>query len=140
MSIYVRTNDGAEEIQDTYSRLAALEYYEAVTGTQICSNISSDANLSYMYFKRYGKMVIVFGRIGIGKFPGIWNSLKFARITSKKWLPRTEGICYPCVNQNGIGFDISIETNGYITFNQRGVNSTTSTDTWMTGTVVYICK
>ena len=140
MSIYVRTNDGAEEIQDTYSRLAALEYYEAAIGTQICSNISSDANLSYMYFKRYGKMVMVFGRIGIGKFPGIWNSLKFARITSEKWLPRTEGICYHCVNQNGIGFDISIETDGYITFNQRGVNSTTSTDTWMTGTVVYICK
>ena len=140
MSIYVKTNDSAEEIQDTYSRLAALEYYETAIGTQICSNISSDANLSYMYFKRYGKMVIVFGRIGIGKFPGIWNSLKFARITSEKWLPRTEGICYPCVNQNGIGFDISIETDGYITFNQRGVNSTTSTDTWMTGTVVYICK
>lgn len=140
MSIYVKTNDGADEIQDTHSRLAALESYETAVGTQICSNIPSDANLNYVYFKRYGKMVTVFGRIGIGKFPGIWNSLAVAKITAKKWLPRTEGICYPCVNQNGIGFDISIGTDGYITFNQRGVNSTASTDTWMTGTVVYICK
>lgn len=140
MSIYVKTNDSADEIQDTYSRLSALEHYETAIGTQICSNIPSDANLNYMYFKRYGKMVIVFGRIGIGKFPGIWNSLAVAKITAERWLPRTEGICYPCVNQNGIGFDISIGTDGYITFNQRGVNSTTSTDTWMTGTVVYICK
>ena len=93
-----------------------------------------------MYFKRYGKIVIVFGRIGIGKFPGIWNSLKFARITSEGWLPRTEGICLSCVNQNGIGFDISIGTDGYITFNQRGVNTTASTDAWMTGTVSYICN
>lgn len=140
MSIYVKTIDGAEEIQDTYSRLTALEYYETAIGTQICSNILSDANLSYMYFKRYGKMVIVFGRIGIGKFPGTWNSLKFAKLSAEKWLPRTEGICFPCVNQNGIGFDITIGTDGYITFNQRGVNTTASTDTWMTGTVVYICK
>lgn len=138
MSIYVKTNDGAEEIQDTYSRLAALEYYTVAGATQICSDVN--ANLRYMYFQRYGKIVIVFGRIGIGKFPGIWNSLKFARITSEKWLPRTEGICFPCVNQDGIGFDISIGTDGYITFNQRGVNTAASSDTWMTGTVVYICR
>lgn len=140
MSIYVKTANGTDEIEDTYSRLAALEYYEAANGTQICSNIPSDVNLNYMYFKRYGKMVTVFGRIGIGKFPGLWNSLAVARITAEKWLPRVEGICYPCVNQNGIRFDMSIRTDGYITFNQRGVNSTASTDTWMTGTVIYICK
>lgn len=129
MSICVKTCEGVAKIEDLDDRVSSLEEYEAAGGGDICSTVSSNINLNYLYFKRYGKVVTVFGRIGIGKFPGIGNSLAVARITAKKWLPRTEGICYPCVNQNGIGFDMSIRTDGYITFNQRGVNSTASTDT-----------
>lgn len=138
MSIYVKTNEGAVRIEDLDDRVSSLEVYKSAVGSQICTTVSSDVNVNYLYFKRYGKVVTVFGRIGIGKFPGTWNSAKIATITATEWLPRTEGINYPCVNQNGIGFDISIGTDGVITFNQRGVTATSSSDTWMAGTVVYI--
>ena len=140
MSIYVKTGEGVAAIEDLDSRVSSLEEYESASGGDICTVASSNVNINYLYFKRYGKVVIVFGRIGIGKFPGIWTSSKIATITATKWLPRTEGINYPCVNQNGIGFDISIGVDGAITFNQRGVTTTSSSDTWMAGTVVYICK
>lgn len=140
MSIYVKTGEGVAKIEDLDDRVSSLEEYEAAGGGDICSTVSSNVTVNYLYFKRYGKVVTVFGRIGIGKFPGIWNSAKIATITATNWLPRTEGINYPCVNQNGVGFDISIGIDGSITFNQRGVTTTSSSDTWMAGTVVYICK
>lgn len=140
MSIYVKTGEGVARIEDLDSRVSSLEDYKSASGEQICTTVSSNVNLNYLYFKRYGKVVTVFGRIGIGKFPGIWNSAKIATITATEWLPRTEGINYPCVNQNGTGFDISIGVDGSITFNQRGVTATPSSDTWMSGTVVYIRK
>lgn len=138
MSIYVKTNDGAEEIQDTYSRLAALEYYTVAGATQICSDVN--ANLRYMYFQRYGKVVTVVGTIGIIKFPGIRKTLTLGKIKAARWLPRIEGVQFPCVNLDGIGFDISIGTDGLIIFNQRNFTHTESSSTWMTGTVTYICN
>lgn len=76
MSIYVKTGEGVARIEDLDDRVSTLEGYESAGGGDICTVASSNVNINYLYFKRYGKVVTVFGRIGIGKFPGIWNSSK----------------------------------------------------------------
>lgn len=81
--------------------------------------------------------ITVFGRVGIGSFPGTWNSKKLATITNSEWKSRTDGCNFSVVNQNGTGFDISIGLDEVITFNQRGVNTSSSSDTRMSTSVVY---
>ena len=136
MSIYVKTSEGVTPIQDLNARVTALEYYQSASLNDIGTAASSSIDIRYLYFKRYGKIVTVFGRVGIGSFPGTWNSKKLATITTSAWLPRTEGINFNVNNQNGVNFDITIGTDGVITFNQRGVTS--PSDTWVCGSVVYI--
>lgn len=136
MSIYVKSSEGVTTIQDLNARVTALEDYQAASGRDIATATSSNIDIRYLYFKRYGKVVTVFGRVGIGSFPGTWNSKKIATITSSAWKPRTEGCNFPVSNQNGVCFDMTIGTDGVITFNQRGVSS--PSDTWLCGSVVYI--
>lgn len=71
MSVFVKTPEDVTPIQDLNAKVTALEYYQAAGVGDIATAAASNIDIRYLYFKRYDKVVTVFGRVGIGSFPGI---------------------------------------------------------------------